>query len=132
MTTMQTEPAFFERIQGALLEKQRNLTAWLRETPGRRWQEAPGPVAHRAVQGELQTVSEALKKAREHTLGICEVCSEPVEPALLEMDYTSCVCLSHIQGEARRMLEADLELAQIVQRALLPQEVPPIPGMGVA
>ncbi|HTP07939.1 MAG TPA: PP2C family protein-serine/threonine phosphatase, partial [Anaerolineae bacterium] len=50
----------------------------------------------------------------------------------LEMDYTACVCLEHLATEERRRLESDLELSQKVQQALLPQQVPDIPGMQLA
>jgi sigma-B regulation protein RsbU (phosphoserine phosphatase) len=48
------------------------------------------------------------------------------------MDYTACVCIEHLAEEERRRLESDLELSQKVQQALLPQQVPDIPGMELA
>jgi sigma-B regulation protein RsbU (phosphoserine phosphatase) len=63
---------------------------------------------------------------------VCTVCHKAIEPELLEMDYTSGVCLDDLAPEQKRSLEFELELAQSVQRSLLPQEVPEIPGLEVA
>jgi sigma-B regulation protein RsbU (phosphoserine phosphatase) len=48
------------------------------------------------------------------------------------MDYTACVCLDHYSEDERRRLESELELSQIVQRALMPQRAPVISGVEVA
>jgi sigma-B regulation protein RsbU (phosphoserine phosphatase) len=48
------------------------------------------------------------------------------------MDYTSEVCLSHLTVEEAKPLERELELSRVVQRALLPQEIPSIPGLDLA
>jgi phosphoserine phosphatase RsbU/P len=51
-----------------------------------------------------------------------------VETHWLETDYSTCVCLEHLTGDARAKLEAELELSQKVQKALLPQDLPKISG----
>jgi sigma-B regulation protein RsbU (phosphoserine phosphatase) len=48
------------------------------------------------------------------------------------MDYTVSVCLDHFSEPERRRLEEELELSAIVQRALLPQTPPRIPGVDLA
>jgi len=48
------------------------------------------------------------------------------------MDYTAAVCLGHYTEEELRQLESELEMSQLVQRALLPQQAPNIPGVNVA
>jgi sigma-B regulation protein RsbU (phosphoserine phosphatase) len=48
------------------------------------------------------------------------------------MDYTCCVCLDHLSTEETRSLERELELAQNVQRSLLPQHLEDIPGLEIA
>src|SRR5574342_797847 len=48
------------------------------------------------------------------------------------MDYTAAVCLDHYSDEERRRLESELELSQVVQRALLPQRIPNIRGVELA
>ena len=48
------------------------------------------------------------------------------------MDFTATVCLGHYSEDELRQLESELELSQVVQRALLPQQVPPLPGYDIA
>jgi sigma-B regulation protein RsbU (phosphoserine phosphatase) len=48
------------------------------------------------------------------------------------MDYTSAVCLGHFSDQELRQLENELELSQVVQRGLLPQQIPSIDGMNIA
>lgn len=126
------ESTIFERIRGGLLQKRSNLAEWLRKAPTRTRQVRLGPVAEPALQAHLRTLDTAIAKAKDHTLGRCQVCDDYVEPELLEMDYTRCVCLDHFSESERRLLEADLELAQKVQLALLPQHAPTIPGLELA
>jgi len=83
----------------------------------------------------LKTVSElknALESIEKGDFGECEVCHETVDPELLELDYTSCVCLSHYPEEQIRALENDLELVSKVQRELLPCCVPCISDIQIA
>ena len=65
-------------------------------------------------------------------MGLCDVCHEPVESGVLEMDYACCVCLEHFSADERERLEMELELSTKVQQALLPQQIIEIPGMEVA
>jgi sigma-B regulation protein RsbU (phosphoserine phosphatase) len=51
---------------------------------------------------------------------------------LLQMNYTSAVCLGHFSDEELRQLQSELELSQVIQRGLLPQQVPSIEGMNLA
>jgi sigma-B regulation protein RsbU (phosphoserine phosphatase) len=50
----------------------------------------------------------------------------------LEMNYTSAVCLGRFSEEELRQLQSELELSQVIQRGLLPQQVPFIEGMNLA
>jgi sigma-B regulation protein RsbU (phosphoserine phosphatase) len=77
-------------------------------------------------------IDEAITKAESKTLGKCEVCHENVDPELLEVDYTASVCIDHLSEQERRQLEGELELAQNVQKMLLPQDTPTIPGLEIA
>jgi sigma-B regulation protein RsbU (phosphoserine phosphatase) len=126
------ESTVFERIRGGLLEKRHNLAKWLRTAPARTQQLRWGPAAEPAFQAHLAVLDTAIAKTKDHSLGRCQVCHGYVDPELLEMDYTSCVCLDHFSEAERRLLEADLELAQKVQKALLPQQAPTIPGLELA
>lgn len=117
----------FQRIQGGLAEKRQNLTEFLESTP-----EAKIELCcedERKIEEHLHVIDAALEKAKDQTLGICTVCHDHVTPGLLEMDYTACVCLDHFSEPERRRLEAELELSQVVQRALLPQSLPEIAGV---
>jgi sigma-B regulation protein RsbU (phosphoserine phosphatase) len=126
------ESKVFENIRGNLLEKRQNLMGWLRTTPTRKRQVRLGPANEEAVQAHLQVIDSALEKTATKTLGRCIVCHDYIDTDLLEMDYTACVCIDHLSVEERRSLEYELELSQTVQRALLPQQVPEIPGLELA
>ena len=121
-----------ERVKDSLVAQRQNLATWLRTTPAQKKQLRFGPAGEPAAEAHLQVLDAAIKKAESETLGMCEVCHEPVETELLEMDYTCCVCVEHLSGEERRRLESDLELSAKVQQALLPQQAPDIPGLQLA
>lgn len=89
----------------------------------------------KSTQEVLRAVSElkeALESMGSGNFGECEVCHETVDPELLELDYTSSVCLSHYPEEQIRALENDLELASKVQRELLPCCVPSLKDIQIA
>ena len=122
----------FQRFQTSLIAKRHNLIEWLGQTPPTKKQIQLGIANEQAVQTHLQVVDQALEKISNQTLGICEVCHKYVDTDLLEMDYTTSVCLDHYSEQERRQLEAELELSAVVQRALLPQQMPEIPGLNLA
>jgi sigma-B regulation protein RsbU (phosphoserine phosphatase) len=119
-------------IQQGLAEKRQQLSQWLNRTPAPQVQEQAGISGRQGVLEHLQVIETSLEKAEAKTLGICEVCNEYVNPRLLEMDYTACICLDHFSENERRQLEQELELSQAVQRALLPQQMPSVPGVELA
>jgi sigma-B regulation protein RsbU (phosphoserine phosphatase) len=84
------------------------------------------------VEEHLHVIESSLEKLEEDTFGVCVVCHGHVDAALLEMDYTAAVCLDHYTDAERRRLEEELELSQVVQRALLPQRMPRIEGVELA
>jgi phosphoserine phosphatase RsbU/P len=126
------ESRVLERIRGGLLEKRHSLAEWLQATPATQRHARLGPEDDGAVRAEIGLIDGALERAECGTLGTCQVCCEPVETRLLEMDYTACVCLDHLSEVEQRQLETELELSQDVQRALLPQGPPDIPGVELA
>jgi len=126
------ESKLFEDIQTALEEKQANLTEWLEQAPEAQKEIQLGTVDESAVQQQLEKIEVALDHIHQGILGICEICHGVVDENLLQMDYTSCVCLEHYSDEQRRQLENELELSQTLQRALLPRKLPSIPGMEIA
>ncbi len=121
-----------EEIKTSLKEKRANLANWLETTPAPKKEALLGPVKETAVQAHLEVLDKTLEKASADALGVCTVCQEEIEPGLLEMDYTTCVCLGDMSEEESQHLEAELELAQTVQQSLMPQEVPDTPMLDVA
>jgi sigma-B regulation protein RsbU (phosphoserine phosphatase) len=130
MATMETEPLV--QIRDTLVEKREAIEEWLRTAPPARRTIEAGPAGEEAVRQHLHVVETAVEQASAATLGICTVCQGQIEPELLEMDYTACVCLEDLSPEQLRGLEAELELAQSVQRSLLPQQVPDTPFLEIA
>jgi RNA polymerase-binding transcription factor DksA len=120
-----------EQIEKKLVEKRENLYHWL-ESASAEEKQVCLCEDNACLEPHLHVIETSLDKAAEGTLGICEVCHGYVETGVLEVDYTASVCLDHFTPEERRRLEAELELSQIVQRALLPQEIPTIPGLDLA
>lgn len=119
-------------IREGLLEKKQNLGHWQVSTPESKKHLELGFADESAVQAELELIDSSLEKIEEGVFGVCEVCHYPVDSGLLQMDYTSTVCLAHYTESELRQLEGELELSQVIQRALLPQQVPVIPGYDIA
>ncbi len=126
------EALILERMRKGLLQKRHSLTEWLHATPLGKKKVLLGPSTEQSVHARLDVIDDTISKADSRTLGKCEVCHEDVETELLEVDYTACVCIEHLSKEERRHLERELELAQSVQKMLLPQEAPNIPGLEIA
>lgn len=121
----------YERIQEGLEEKQKELVEFL-ETAPETEKEICCADEETCVEEHLHVIESSLEKIDEQTLGVCVICHGHVDTQLLEMDYTASVCLDHYSEEERRRLESELELSQIVQRALLPQRMPEIRGVELA
>lgn len=121
----------YERIQEGLEEKQKEITEFLESAPEAEKDLCLGSDED-CVETHLHVIETSLEKIGDNTLGVCVVCHGYVDNSLLEMDYTAMVCLDHYSDEERRRLEAELELSQVVQRALLPQQVPNIRGVELA
>ena len=126
------EAQILDRMRKGLLQKRDRLAEWLRATPLDKKEVLLGPSTEHSVLCSLDVIDDAISKADSKTLGKCEVCHEDVEPELLEVDYTACVCIEHLSEDERRHLESELELAQNVQKMLLPQKVPSIAGLEIA
>jgi sigma-B regulation protein RsbU (phosphoserine phosphatase) len=67
-------------------------------------------------------VDAALARLDTGTFGICESCHEAVEADRLICDPLTRFCIDHLTPEEARRLEADLEMAGRIQRALLPPQ----------
>jgi sigma-B regulation protein RsbU (phosphoserine phosphatase) len=121
----------YGRIQEGLQEKRKEITEFLEAAPLTEKEICLGSDEN-CVEQHLHVIETSLEKVDDHTLGVCVVCHGYVDTPLLEMDYTAAVCLDHYSEEERRRLESELELSQVVQRALLPQRVPRIRGVELA
>lgn len=121
----------YGRIQEGLEVKQKEITEFLETAPEAEKELCLGSDDD-CVETHLHVIESSLEKIDDHTLGVCVVCHGYVDAQLLEMDYTAAVCLDHYSEEERRRLESELELSQVVQRALLPQRVPAIRGVELA
>ena len=121
-----------DTIQKGLVKTRENIYHWLEATPEEKQEIQLGSSDGCCVEDHLKVINESLEKAEEGTLGICEICHQPVDDELLTMDYTASVCLGHYSEQELRQLESELEMSQLVQRALLPQQAPRIPGFNVA
>jgi phosphoserine phosphatase RsbU/P len=115
-----------------LWQRKQNIADFLKKTDESTISTRIGPNKKTDIDQQLHLFDQLLQKVEDKTLGLCEICHEPVEAARLEMDYNACVCLSHLSGEERSKLENDLELSQKVQQALLPHAIPSIKGLEIA
>jgi sigma-B regulation protein RsbU (phosphoserine phosphatase) len=122
----------YEDIQMALQETRENLEQWVAATPHAKRQIQLGLEDESCIEEHLHVINESLEKIEEGTFGICEVCHDEMDSELLQMDYTAAVCLGHFTDQELRQLENELELSQVIQRGLLPQQVPDIAGMNIA
>lgn len=126
------DKVLFARLRKSLLEQRDKIQEWLEETPPEEKQIRLGPSTEKGVQAHLEVLDSAAAKAGEKTLGICEICNDYVEPSRLEVDYTANICIDHYTDDQRRKLERELQLSQKVQKALLPQQIPDLPGLELA
>lgn len=126
------ETSVINRIQEGLTEKKINLEQW-REAATEELKEVCLCSEDETVLDEhLHVIDTCLHKIEEGTFGICEVCHAPVDSELLQMDYTATVCLGHYSETELRQLEGELEMSQVIQRAVMPQRVPFIAGFDIA
>jgi len=123
---------FIDEVQTSLEEARSNLLNWVETTPEEKREVCLGIDGETCVEEHIHVIDESLEKIKEGTFGVCKICHEAVESQLLQMDYTASVCLGHFSDEELRQLEGELELSQVIQRGLLPKEVPSIKGMNIA
>ena len=126
------EQGVFSRLAESLKGQRDALASWLRIATPDEKKIRLGPAHEGTIENHLGVLERAINKAETGELGRCTVCNDFVEQHWLEADYTSSVCIEHLNGEQRNRLEAELELSQKVQKALLPQVVPALPGWEIA
>ena len=86
------EAGIFERIRENLLVKRQNVTRWLAQAPAPQRQMRLGPAHETAVRAHVRMIDETISRTGEPRFGLCVVCHDPVEPEVLEMDYTATIC----------------------------------------
>ena len=123
---------FLDQLRTGLTEKKANLTDWLETASPDEKKIHLGTVDEQAVQTHLEVIETSLDKVEGGIFGLCEICHEDVDTPLLEMDYTSSICLGHFTPQEVESLELELELAQTVQKSLLPQQIPDSPYLDIA
>ncbi len=126
------DPYDFDQMKAKLMEKRQQVSDFIETTPPDQKEKFLGPAKDNALETHLQVLDDAIYEAEEKTLGSCVVCQGFIEEELLEADYTSHVCLTHLSEDEQRSLEYELELSQTVQKAFLPQQAPAFPGLEVA
>ena len=126
------ETSIVNLIQEGLTEKKTNLEQWREAAPEELKEVCLCSEDETVLDEHLHVIDTCLHKIEEGTFGICEVCHAPVDSELLQMDYTATVCLGHYSETELRQLESELELSQVIQRAVLPQRVPSIAGFDIA
>ncbi|PWB69729.1 MAG: hypothetical protein C3F07_18635 [Anaerolineales bacterium] len=132
MENVQMETSLIDHIHEGLTEKKTSLEQW-RETTTEQQKETCLCSEDEAILKEhLHVIDKSLQKVEAGVLGVCEVCHGRVDDELLMMDYTATVCLGHYTDTELRQLESELELSQVIQRAILPQRIPSIAGFDIA
>ena len=126
------EKSVLENVQTSLRQKAETLRQWMSEASPDDKASLLASSSEADVVSHLAVVDHSLACCESGSLGLCTVCHDYVEPGLLMVDYTTSVCLSHLSVEEADRLEHELELAQTVQKALLPSRSPDIPGLEVS
>jgi len=126
------DASVFERIRVNLQEKRQTLQNWMQTTPPPKQEIRLGPADQGKIQVHLEVLDRAMEQASDQTIGMCTICEDYVDTELLEMDYTTTLCLEHLSTEEMDYLQSELELAQVVQKALMPQKAPEVPGLDFA
>jgi len=132
MESTQMETELITHIQEGLTDKKTNLEQWREATPQDHKEVCLCSTDEALLEDHLQVIETCLHNIEEGTFGVCEICHAPVDSELLQMDYTATVCLGHYSETELRQLESELELSQVIQRAVLPQRIPSIAGFDIA
>lgn len=123
---------YFHHIRENLGEKRQALADWFAYTSPEHRHLHLGTADESQFTDHLHVIDGVITRTDDGTYGLCDVCHQYIGIQHLEMDYTASVCIDHFTEPEVRQLEQELELAQSVQRALLPKEIPSIPGLELA
>jgi sigma-B regulation protein RsbU (phosphoserine phosphatase) len=126
------QPPILDQVRTSLVEKRDGLRQWLTKASPPEKAQALGSANEQAVTAHVDHLDKSIALAEVGDLGRCIVCHGTVDTERLVVDYTAMVCLEHLSAEESTRLEREIRLAQVVQQALLPGEVPTIPGVEIA
>ena len=118
-------------IRHSVQTKRQNLDDWLETAPEPEKELCLETCSEDCVTGELAVLDHTLEKTETDAYGVCTVCHGTIEPNVLEIDYTAEICLDCLSEAQRRELETELQFSSEIQRALMPQQAPSIPGLDV-
>ncbi len=116
----------FQHFRDLLVARQQHLISWLGSMDGRKGGE------EQKVRRLLRQIKEALERIERETFGVCKICHGSIEEETLELRPESEVCNECLNGEEKEVFDDDLRMAGKIQRALLPQSLPDIPGFSIA
>lgn len=122
----------YEEANARLRQAQVNLTQWLETAPESKKKACLGLEDESCVKEHLHVIDKTLESIEEGAFGVCKICHESIEPQLLQMDYTSAVCLGHFSDEELRQLESELQMSQVIQLGLLPKKIPTLAGLNIS
>ncbi len=125
------EKRVFSQIRSSVEEKRRNLSSWVESAPEPEKELCLESCGEDCVCEEIAVLDDTLQKVESESFGVCQVCHGHIEEGVLEIDYTATICLDCMSEAQRRELEFELEFSSEIQRALLPQRAPEIPGLEV-
>jgi sigma-B regulation protein RsbU (phosphoserine phosphatase) len=112
----QTDHAFFRTL---IEDRRESFLEWLSEASG----EGRETGAHQAV---LRSLERALERIQEGDFGDCAECDGSVEQELLAARPDTRICLECMDEAERHQLEEDLQLAQEINRSMMPRAAPEI------
>jgi sigma-B regulation protein RsbU (phosphoserine phosphatase) len=114
------ESPFLQTVRGDLLVRRERIESVIEHNHSEQLHEL------------LSQVDQALARIDNGTLGICEICHDPVEEERILRDPLTSVCLGCLTPNQQRALEYDLELAARIQNGLLPATDIAITGWEIA
>lgn len=121
----------YNEIESGLVEKKTNLLHWVESAPEQKKLSCLGE-DETCMDEYIHVIDESIEKIKSETFGVCKMCYDEIESEILQMDYTASVCLGCFSAQELRQLENELELSQVIQRGLLPQQIPSIAGLNIA
>lgn len=113
------------QFKNHLLEREHHITSWLKAG------ETVSNDEMTQVRKLLNQIREALERIEQGAYGVCKACRGLIETDTLELRPETELCNECLEGDSKISYDDDLRMAGKIQRALLPQTIPDIPGFRV-